>query len=348
MLDDKLHDEEGRIAALHRYEILDTAEEEAFSRIANLVQMVLCVPISAVALVDRDRQTFKAVRGMSAADLPRQASFGAQTIRAHQPLQVPDASADPRFADNPLVLGAPHIRGYLGFPLTTPDGYNIGSLCAIDTEPRQFDASHAAVLESLAKLAVEFLELRQIAKHDSLTNALTRRGFFAEVEKDFMRSTRYERPSALVVIDIDHFRAINDLYGHPCGDDVITAVARCCNETLRHSDAFGRIGGEEFALLLPETSAIDAMQCAERIRVLIEALRIKSAAGPITVTASFGVAPLSPDVGNPDQWFVEADIALYEAKRDGRNRCVSARPRRRNLAPLLGGDTRAETGMRLH
>jgi diguanylate cyclase (GGDEF)-like protein len=348
VIEDKLSDEEGRLAALGRYEILDTAEEESFNQIVNLVHMTLQVPIAAVTFIGRDRQAFKAVHGLARDDTSRDIAFCNHTISQNEPLSVPDALADPRFSANPRVAGAPYIRSYLGVPLTTPDGYNVGSVCASDTKPRAFDPTQIAIMQSLAKLVVEQLELRQIAKQDPMTDALTRRGFFAEVEKDFKRSRRYERPSALVVIDVDSFKAINDGYGHPAGDEVLVAISRICNQTLRQSDRFGRIGGDEFALLLPETNADEALQCAERIRAQIADLRVKSGSQTGAVSASFGVAPLAPDIGHPDQWFVEADIALYEAKRDGRNRSVVAKPRRPNLAPAVGAEVATGIGLHLH
>src|SRR3569623_1517744 len=104
-----------------------------------------------------------------------------------------------------------------------------------------------------------------------MTGALSRRGFFAELEREFLRATRYDRPSALLLIDVDHFHAINDRYGHTAGDAVLVSIANACMASMRKSDAYGRTGGEEFALLLPETEPEEAREAAERIRRLVEA-----------------------------------------------------------------------------
>jgi diguanylate cyclase (GGDEF)-like protein len=325
---DKLTDENGRLAALRRYEIHGSGETRPFQRIVDLVQQIMGVPMAAVTLIDADTQWFRAQRGLAGTDTPRADAFCTYTIAQHGPMAVTDARSDPRFADNPMVTGAPHIRSYLGVPLTTPDGYNVGSLCAIDNEPRQFDRLQGEIMKKLAEIAVEQFELQQIAKQDSMTGALTRRGFFAEVEKEFQRAGRYDRPSALVVIDVDHFKAINDRYGHPAGDAVLVSIANACMATMRRSDMFGRLGGEEFGLLLPETDSEEARLAAERIRELVESTIVQVGGTEVRATVSLGVAPRPAAGETVASWFSEADIALYEAKRFGRNRVAVGKPRR--------------------
>src|SRR5215213_2688370 len=178
MQDDKLTDEDGRLAALKRYEFHETGEREPFQRIVDLVQQVMGVPMAAVTMIGADTQFFRAQRGLPWTELLRDDAFCTYTIAQHGPLAVSDARTDPRFAGNPMVTGAPHIRSYLGVPLTTPDGYNVGSLCAFDNEPRLFDRTQGEIMKKLAEIAVEQFELQQIAKQDSMTGALTRRGFF--------------------------------------------------------------------------------------------------------------------------------------------------------------------------
>jgi diguanylate cyclase (GGDEF)-like protein len=333
MRDDKLIDEEARLAALRRYEIRDTTESRPFQRIVDLVQQIMGVPMAAVTLIDADTQWFRAQRGLPGTETPRADAFCTYTIAQHGPFAVSDARADPRFADNPMVTGTPRIRSYLGVPLTTPDGYNVGSLCAIDDEPRHFDRAQGEIMKKLAEIVVEQFELQQIAKQDSMTGALTRRGFFAEVEKEFQRAGRYERPSALVVIDVDHFKSINDRYGHPAGDAVLVSIANACMATMRKSDIFGRIGGEEFGLLLPETDAEEARLAAERIRSMVEATIIEVGGAEVRATISLGVAPRPATGETVATWFSEADIALYEAKQFGRNRVAIGKPRR-PIAPV--------------
>lgn len=140
---DKSLDEPGRLMALRRYAILDTSPEEPFDKLTQLVRDVLGVPIAAVSLIDAERQWFKSITGLTACETSRDISFCSHAIQRQEPMMIPDATLDPRFAGNPLVTGEPGIRSYLGIPLTTPDGYNLGALCAIDLQPRSFDATRS-------------------------------------------------------------------------------------------------------------------------------------------------------------------------------------------------------------
>jgi diguanylate cyclase (GGDEF)-like protein len=329
---DRLRDEEGRLAALRRYELTDPAVDEPIGRVIELVQQILDVPLAMVALVGHDRRWVRASGGMRAEAMPLPAGFGEETIRSYHALSVADTHDDWRFAINPLVTGAPAVRSYLGVPLSSPDGYNVAVLCAFDTRVREFTEQQADILRKLGEIVVEQFDLQQIAKQDAMTGALTRRGFLAEVEREFLRATRYERPSALAMIDVDNFRAINDRYGHPAGDAVLIAIADACMPTMRKSDIFGRVGGEEFGLLLPETDAPSAMDAAERIRGIIEQTLVESAGNAIRATVSIGVAPIPAAGEGASTWLSEADIALYEAKQFGRNRVVAGKARR--PAPL--------------
>lgn len=338
MDDDKLRDEEGRLAALHRYEIRGTGENKPFQRIVDLVRQVIGVPMAAVTLIDSDTQHIRAARGLKFGETARSDAFCNTTIAQAGPFAVNDARLDPRFSNNPLVTGEPHIRSYLGVPLTTPDGYNVGSLCAIDDEPRQFDRTQGEIMHKLAEIVVEQFELQQIARQDSLTGALTRRGFLAEVEREFLRSSRYDRPSTLVAIDVDHFKSINDRYGHPAGDAVLVSIANACMASMRRSDVFGRLGGEEFALLLPETEAEEARDAADRIRRMIETTFVQVGGTEVQATVSMGVAPRPAGGETAATWLNEADIALYTAKQFGRNRVVVGKARR----PAAGHATEAE------
>ncbi len=329
MLDNKLNDEDGRLAALRRYDILDSNEEEPFQRVVDLARIIFGAPLVGISLIDEDRAWYKAAIGMAPGDsIPRNIAFCSHTIREQEALRVEDATADGRFADNPLVRGAPGIRSYLGVPLRTPDGYNVGSLCISDRVPRTFDDRQTQILSKLAEIVVEQMELRQIAKLDAMTGALSRRGFFAEVEKEFLRATRYDRPSSLVVIDIDNFKDINDRYGHPAGDAVLVSIASACMATMRRSDIFGRVSGGQFGLLLPETDGEEAQDAAERIRRMIEGTIVETDRAALRTTVSCGIAPIPALAEGVATWLAEADIALYEAKQFGRNRTVASKARR--------------------
>ena len=320
----KLHDEAGRLAALQRYEVLDTGKEDAFERITGLVKAVLGVPMCAVSLIDAKRQWFKSCVGLSVSQTDRDISFCTHTIQRREPLYIRDAHLDPRFQANPLVQGEPYIRSYLGIPLSTPDGYNVGSLCAIDVVPREYSAEQVAIMQSFAALVIDELELRRIAQVDHLTGASTRRSFCLELEKAIAQYKRSYTTSTLLLLDVDHFKVVNDTYGHPAGDRVLQAVAQTIADALRPSDVFGRLGGEEFGILLPGTELTRGTEVAERCRALLESMAIPNDP-PLRVTASFGVAAVGLGSLSPQQWIANADEALYEAKRGGRNRsCVAS------------------------
>jgi len=322
-----LDDDDGRVAALRRLDVLDTAVEEPFEKIVTLVRTVLAVPVATVTLVDRDRQWFKARRGMEQSETPRAVSFCTHTIQQRDPLIIENALADPRFADSPLVVGPPYVRSYAGIPLRTPEGYNVGALCAMDTRPRRFSPADIAILSNFANIVCDELELRLIAQVDHLTGALTRRGFVDQAQREMERTLRYGRASSLIMIDVDHFKRVNDTYGHSIGDQVLKQIASLAETTLRPCDLFGRLGGEEFALLMPETSGAAALVVAERLRnTIAEHPMTLHGGGTIHVTASFGVAELSASFNTLTAWLERADMMLYAAKSGGRNRTQLAEP----------------------
>jgi two-component system NtrC family sensor kinase len=152
--------EADRLAALRRYQILDTPQEPAFDRIVRLAALLLDVPIALISLIDADRQWFKARYGLDAADAPRAVAFCDHAIRGGSVLVIPDAELDPRFCDNPLVTGDMHVRFYAGAPLLTPDGFALGTICVIDRVPRQLNARDAAILTALAEQVLHELEVR--------------------------------------------------------------------------------------------------------------------------------------------------------------------------------------------
>ncbi len=318
---DKLQDETGRLCALGRYNILDTQPEAQFDKITALVRTVLNVPMAAVTLIEADRQWLKSRQGIGVSETPRGISFCTHTIKTHEPMVVPDATTHYLFNDNPLVTGEPFIRAYLGIPLTSPDGYNLGALCAIDTRPRLFDAGQIQIMTNFAALVMDEMELRLIAQTDFLTGAMTRRALMVELERAWARFARQGEPSAVLLLDVDHFKAINDRFGHAAGDNVLATVARCCGDQIRIGDAFGRIGGEEFVVLLGNAKPHEAAVIAERFRSSIAGLKISAPTADMRVTTSIGVACLTSDIASMDEWLARADAAMYVAKQGGRNRC---------------------------
>ncbi len=313
--------EAARLHALRRCQILDTKPEEAFDRITRLAKTMLDMPMVSVSLVDKDRQWFKSRQGIKAEQTAREISFCNHAIKSHQTLIVKDAQADPRFANSPLVLQEPFVRFYVGVPLQTNDGYNIGTLCAMDTKVRELKPSQLRMFEDLARLVIDELELRLLAGTDGLTGLMTRRAFQDHAQLDVERCKRYHTSISCAVIDIDNFKLVNDTRGHAAGDLVLQHVAATCKACLRAADYLGRLGGDELVIMLPETGLADAAQMVDRLRSTLERKMIEVLEEPISVTVSIGVAAFQPE-GTLDQLLHDADMALYDAKFEGRNRVV--------------------------
>jgi diguanylate cyclase (GGDEF)-like protein len=165
------------------------------------------------------------------------------------------------------------------------------------------------------------MELERLARTDMLTAITNRRHFFELAENQFALAQRYDHQLAIMMLDVDHFKSINDRYGHLAGDSVLQAVAQKCQSHMRSTDIFARYGGEEFIFLLPEQTEVGAVELAERLRQLLEQAEVKFEVWSLKVTASFGLALIQKESGlTLEQMIDRADQALYQSKRDGRNR----------------------------
>lgn len=347
-------DEETRLDALRRFDILDSDAEAAYDDITRVAAFIAGTPISLISLVDADRQWFKSKVGLTVNQTPREYAFCAHAIlQPDQPLVVPDATHDARFADNPLVTGTPDIRFYMGAPLVTVDKHAIGTLCVIDRVPRELSPAQIEAVAALSRQVMSQLELRRLSRdlrvlvglrddhlaqleryraelevtnatllERSLTDPLTERGnraaFDERLRDEVYRARRYELPLSLLVVDVDSFKQYNDSFGHPAGDVALKIVARALGD-LRPIDFLARIGGEEFAVILPSTGSEAAMLMAERLRQNVEAQTFPHR--PVSV--SIGIATLRGE-GSPATLMEFADRALYASKRGGRNRVIHA------------------------
>jgi diguanylate cyclase (GGDEF)-like protein len=161
--------------------------------------------------------------------------------------------------------------------------------------------------------------LLRMATTDELTGLANRRHFMENLHAEFDRARRYGTAFSLIMMDIDHFKHINDTWGHKAGDLALQQTALTLKHSLRTSDIVGRVGGEEFAILLPETEADAAQVTAEKLRQAVEALSVHFDGNRIPVTISGGVAGCSGDDTGIDEIYIRADSAMYQAKKDGRN-----------------------------
>jgi diguanylate cyclase (GGDEF)-like protein len=264
--------------------------------------------MAVVSLVDRDRQWFKSRQGVEVDETPRHFSFCTHTIQQDKPLIVPDTLADQRFCNSPLVTQDPHIRSYLGIPLRTPNGFNIGALCINDVAPREITSTQVEILHELARLVMDELELRRLASVDSLTGAITRRAFDLSGDRMLDRLRTMGTPLSCILIDIDGFKAINDDHGHAIGDLALCAIVRACHNHAGGGAVAGRIGGDEFAILLEGVQLEEATEVAATIQ------QTWSKDLPVSVTACVGVAQLVNDDAILKDLLKRAGINLYAAK----------------------------------
>ena len=210
------------------------------------------------------------------------------------------------------------VQAALGYgPLSL--GLLIASVCVLATAP----LVGYVILRLLYELESSRQQIRLLAITDELTESYNRRHFMEVAEVEFLRARRHGLPMGLILIDADHFKRVNDTHGHLCGDVLLREIALACRGTLRSSDVVARFGGEELIVLLPQTDLAGALAMAERIRQRVARLAIQWREQKVEATVSLGVAALRTDTPTLDALIHEADIALYDAKRSGRNRVCS-------------------------
>ena len=312
-----------RLRELERRSVLDTGGDEHFDRIVQLASEVLGMPVALISLVDRDRQWFLSRLGIATKETPREMAFCAHAIADEGVLVVPDALLDERFSSNPLVVDEPHVRFYAGAPLRTVEGHNLGTLCVIDRKPHELSDRQLEMLQLLAALVMRELELRRLATIDPVTGLYTRSSFFSLAEKELRRARHEHLPLSLLNIDVDDFRQINHRWGHRAGDRVLADLCNACASQLRPQDLFGRIGDEEFAILLVGVDGDEAMGIAEAIRAEVANLHGVFSHSDYQPCISGGLTSLTADDHSFLDLFRRADQALFLAKGNGRNQIAS-------------------------
>ena len=348
--------EAARQQSLARYRILDTLPERAYDELAIVAKAVAGTAYAAVTLMDRERQWIKAGIGIDLRETARSTAMCDTAIRTpDRVLEVEDARHDPRFAHFATVVGPPFIRRYAGAPLVDPDGIALGTLCVFDDQPGRFSADQIEALQALSRQVMRLLELhrrnrelhaslgahrrrqdelaqtqRELvhaniqllreARQDALSGLMNRRAL-DEVEQrivagEFDRAERF----AVLVLDVDHFKRINDEHGHAVGDEVIRALGGILNSSVRGDDLAFRMGGEEFGVFLPGAGAAAAERVADQVRA-------HCAAGeglpfPIRLSGGIALGRFASDALSDT--LERADRALYQAKRAGRDRVLLA------------------------
>lgn len=323
--------------ALARYDILDSAPEPLFDELVDLTAQIVGTQSAAITFIDNDRQWFKARCGLEVLETPLSISFCAHAIGSDSLFVINDALEDQRFATNPLVIGPPFIRFYAGMRILSADGTPIAALCVFDPVPRPQGLLPlaATTIRTLAGQVEALLELRRlvfereaqvvahtqlserlryVAEHDDLTG-LPRRDLF---QKQLLRTMRdaaaSSKRAALLFVDLDHFKQINDSLGHDAGDALLRGFAQRLRTSLRATDTTARLGGDEFGVILGDIDEED--QVADLVRSLNQLLHepLRHRGRIINCRASMGVAIFPDHAVDAEGLMKCADLALAEAK----------------------------------
>ncbi len=267
-------DETARLKSLHALRIMDTPAESRFDRITRMAKRYFDVEICLISLVDSQRQWFKSRQGLEACETSRQISFCGHAILDDAVFIVNNALEDPHFADNPLVTDEPNIRFYAGYPIKDPNGFRIGTLCIIDSEPRDMCEDDVDTLRDLATMVEDEVRLSSQVTTDDLTGVANRRGFHVIADHLLSLCGRTGAKAELAFFDLDGFKEINDTYGHAAGDDLLRHFAALLVKCFRTADAIGRLGGDEFVVLLAGTDG-SSEPALERLRDMAAATTCK-------------------------------------------------------------------------
>lgn len=316
--------ERRRLAALVAMDVLQSPREPIIHKVLRLARMEFGTSAAAIVLIDRATAVFHTRIGTHARRCRREGWFCNLTIAGCEPLIVQDTATDPRTLALPEVAGAPPARSYAGFPLLTREGLAIGTLALFSPQPDRIAEGREEAGRALASIVMEALELHRLASRDPLTGVMNRRGFMEQLDRDLARSDAEGTPLTLAMVDIDHFKAINDRHGHGAGDTVLRLVAAALAPPQSDGLTVGRIGGEEFAILLRGMACARALPVIEGLRRTIAGLTVPEAPD-LRITASFGLADYGSEARTDVQLLARADAALYHSKETGRNRCTLAR-----------------------
>jgi diguanylate cyclase (GGDEF)-like protein len=338
-------DEARRLTALHATRLLGSAPEEAFDRITRMAARLLNAPTALVSLVDKDIQWFKSRCGFEPTETRRDISFCGHAILDQEPLVVGDATQDPRFCNNPLVLGDPHVRFYAGVPLYSVDRMPIGTLCVLDVVPRQLSPDELDLMRDLARMVEQLIHHRQLAtaaqalyshvlenaanpelsaaagqvefllNHDVLTGLSNRQALVRSIGNSLAGWRDQGTQTLLASINIDRFKRLNEALGHHAGDQALVSITWSLQGVLRPEDLLARVGNDEFVVLLPGLA--DHSVARDRLRQLMQAVHREFKApggGTIPLTCSIGYAIFPQDGDDADALLGNAALAVRRAK----------------------------------
>lgn len=306
-------DEAERLAELVSLALLDSERDTRFDRVTRLARRIFDVDVALVTLIDGDRQWFLSKQGTDLDESAREISFCAHALHSDDVLHVPDASADERFAENPLVTADPAIRFYAGQPIHGPGGSRLGTLCVIDRRPRSLSPDELASLRDLAGVVEDEIAATFSGTIDELTGLTNRRGFDFVGRKLLEVCRRSGRRVTVLYADLDGLKEINDRHGHGAGDRALYDFGQILLRSYRSSDVVARLGGDEFAVILTGAEAPDP--AVPKLRDAVDSHNAATAE-PFRIAFSIGSASFRPTSDESlDELLQRADAAMYEDKR---------------------------------
>ncbi len=333
--------EEQRSEILQRYQILNDEQPEGTQCLADTIALSMRTPFVVAALNRRYRQWYGCEFGVEKYSHEDLQTYCARMHLSQKLFQVEDVSDEEFFSSHTKGLKIPNFKALAGVPLMDPNGKRFGTLVVADPDARDLTDQEMLMLTSfgrlvsndicvrsaaryavrdLVELEHEKCDLFELATIDPLTKALNRRAFMRFSERELARFKRDNGRLSALMLDIDHFKQVNDVHGHATGDKVLSKLVSVATTVLRQEDLIGRLGGEEFAIVLAESDAASAVRVADRIRHAIKQVKFPSDTGPFHITLSIGVSEPFYNEASINDALERADAALYRAKRNGRDR----------------------------
>lgn len=309
-------------------------KREVLQRIIQQIRVLLECGKSSILLVDpeKNRLVFSVVSDreeesiLTGIELEPGEGIAGSVWQSGEPVLITDAALDDRFSDRVDTVTDHSTHTLIAVPLIS-GGKTIGVMEAVNKSEGRFfnqdDLNFFQQMAGMAAVAIENSILYEHATRDTLTGLYVRRFMEESLSRELERSIRYRRSLSLLMLDLDHFKSINDRWGHDSGDHALRLVARVILQSCRQSDIACRYGGEEFVVILPETEGDSAMVFAERLRRRVEESDFRIGSSSVPITVSGGIATIRNDDGKETtagQILSRADRALYRSKSAGRNR----------------------------
>lgn len=294
-----------------------------FDRVLHLLGVAMDAPIVALLGFELDRHHFVAGLGIEPQQALHCVSLCGLAMASTNPVCVFDLAADRRFSGLPVVTGEPGLRAFASMPIRSPEGLTQGCLWVADLRPRHYHDSQLVCLAEAAQIIERELQLRVLARYDTLTSL--HNPFFAEEELNlaWRRAARERCQIGCLMLDLDHFGHFNDSYGRSTGDAALRVVASALGERFRRAtDLVIRIGGDRFLIVVTESDMAQLRLLAERLREDVEALSLGNAAANHLLTATVGYASMSTEdpQASIERLLERTEQSMLDAKRQGRNR----------------------------